>query len=90
MTLESVLMTDPATTIQIARDALAELMSSPEASQEYLTAMGHMDQALRVLDQRTQRLIEEQERARIEEEAQANGTYDTFEEDPRDDEVPTT
>lgn len=79
--------TDPATTIQSARDDLAEVMASDQACQEYLSAMGHMDAALRDLRVRDERIDAEVERARLEDEARANGAYDTFEDDPRDDTV---
>lgn len=81
-------MQDPVAAIMNVRDGLAELMSSPDACEEYLQAMGHMDGAVRVLGQREARLQEEQERARIEQEAQASGVYDTFEDDPRSEPVP--
>lgn len=79
--------TDPVTAIGKARDDLAEIMASDQASQEYLSAMGHMDAALRDLRVRDERIAAETERTRLEDEAKASGAYDTFQDDPRDEET---
>lgn len=55
-------------------------MSSEDACTEYLSAMGHVDGALRDLRVRSTRLGGETERQRIEEEARANDTYAQYEE----------
>ena len=76
-------MDDPIETVLLeARGKLEVLMSSENACAEYLAAMGHVDATLRALRVRDERLEHEAERQRIEDEAQANGTYDTVPDEP--------
>ena len=85
--MDSLSIADPALAIQNARAALEDVMATEYACQEVLNAIGHMDAALRDLRVLGERTAEEAERDRLEAEARANGSYDTFEDDPRDDAV---
>lgn len=70
-----------------AESALEAEMASERATEHVRNALGHVNQARRSLALGRQERADTEERARIEAEAQADGTYDTFEDDPRAEEV---
>jgi hypothetical protein len=57
------------------RAALEGVMASPDASAEYLSAMGHVDGAVRDLDSMDRRLAAEAGRDALEAGARASGAY---------------